>query len=170
MPGQGSFTVQALSLNELVEETSHLLRVSISKKVDLKLNLADKLPPVDGDATQIRQVIMNLISNAGEAIGDNDGVITISTDVMVAGQRHVQEMHLGEDLGKGRYVYMEVSDTGCGMEPETQAKVFDPFFTTQFAGRGLGLAAVLGIVRGHRGAVKVYSEPGKGPTSPVLFP
>ena len=168
--GKGRFTVEALSLNELLEETSRLLRVSISKKVDLKLNLADKLPPVDGDATQIRQVIMNLITNAGEAIGDNDGVITISTDVMVVAQRHVQEIYLGADLCEGRYVYLEVSDTGCGMAPETQAKVFDPFFTTHFAGRGLGLAAVLGIVQGHRGAVKVYSEPGKGATFTVLFP
>ena len=168
--GRGQFLVERLDLNGLVRETAFLLESSISKKVACRYNLAPALPPVEADPTQIRQVLMNLVTNASEAIGDRDGAITISTGVVWADREYLKATYLDEDLPEGFYVYVEVSDTGCGMDPDTQKRIFDPFFSTKFTGRGLGLAAVLGIVRGHRGAIKVYSEPGKGSTFKVLLP
>ena len=113
---------------------------------------------------------MNLITNASEAIGDRSGIISITTGAVDCDRAYLTESYLDEELPEGLYVSLEVADTGCGMDAETRAKLFDPFFTTKFTGRGLGLAAVLGIVRGHRGAIKIYSEPGKGTTFKVLFP
>ena len=174
--GKGRFVIKPIDLREIVEEMAHLLKVSISKKATLKYNFADNLPPIDGDATQIRQIIMNLITNASEAIGDNVGVISLSTGTMecdrayLDGGYEILRTGLDEPLPEGRYVYLEVSDTGCGMDNEAIEKVFDPFFTTKFAGRGLGLAAVLGIVRGHHGTINIYSELGKGTTFKILFP
>jgi CheY-like chemotaxis protein len=174
--GRGRFVVEPIELNEFVEEMGHLLEVSISKKVVLKYNFADNLPAFDGDAAQIRQVIMNLITNASEAIGDASGVIALSTGAMDCDRAYLDSVDeilragLDEPLGEGLYAYFEVADTGCGMDTETIKKIFDPFFTTKFTGRGLGMAAVLGIVRGHRGAIKVHSEVGKGTTFKVLFP
>jgi two-component system cell cycle sensor histidine kinase/response regulator CckA len=122
------------------------------------------------DATQIRQVVMNLITNASEAIGDRSGVISITTEAMECDREYLKEMFLDEDLPEGVYVSLTVADTGRGMDANTLNRLFDPFFTTKFTGRGLGLAAVLGIVRGHKGAVKVYSEVGHGATFRVLLP
>lgn len=113
---------------------------------------------------------MNLITNASEALGDKSGVITLRTGVMKADRAYLSETHLDAELAEGTYAYLEVSDTGSGMDRETKEKIFDPFFTTKFLGRGLGLAAVLGIVRGHRGAIWVDSEPGRATTFRVLFP
>ncbi len=168
--GKGKFIIQRLNLSRIVEEMSHLLQVSISKKVFLRYNFASNLPSVEGDPTQIRQVIMNLITNASDAVGDRSGIITISTGALYADTAYLSESYLDDDLPEGYYVYVEVSDTGCGMDEETRSKIFDPFFTTKFTGRGLGLAATLGIVRGHKGAIKVYSEVGKGTTIKILFP
>ncbi|MCK4340867.1 MAG: PAS domain S-box protein [Phycisphaerae bacterium] len=168
--GRGRFVIEALDLNEVVNEITHLLEVSISKKVVLKYNFAENLPAIEADATQIRQVIMNLITNASEAIGEKSGVISISTGALDCDRAYLNKTNLDEDLSPGLYVYIEVADTGCGMDGETCRKIFDPFFTTKFTGRGLGLAAVMGIVRGHQGALKVYSEPGRGTTFKVLFP
>lgn len=168
--GKGRFIIQRLDLTKVVEEMSHLLQVSISKKAFLRYNFAANLPAVEGDPTQIRQVIMNLITNASDAVGEKSGVITICTGALAADSAYLSETYLDDDLPEGCYVYVEVSDTGCGMDEETQAKIFDPFFTTKFTGRGLGLAATLGIVRGHKGAIKVYSEVGKGTTIKLLFP
>ncbi len=167
--GRGRFVVQALDLGSLVAETAQMLQVSISKKATLRFQLGSGLPPIEADATQIRQVIMNLVINASEAIGDRPGVIHLTT-----GHVHLDRASFSGipeyDLPDGEYVFMEVSDNGSGMSAETRAKIFDPFFTTKFTGRGLGLAAVLGIVRGHKGAAKVYSEPGRGTTFKLLFP
>ena len=113
---------------------------------------------------------MNLITNASDAIGDKSGVVTITTGAMDADGAYLSETYLDDDLPEGTYVFLEVSDTGCGMDDVTKTKLFDPFFTTKAAGRGLGLAATLGIMRGHRGAIKVYSEPGQGTTFKVMFP
>ena len=113
---------------------------------------------------------MNLITNAAEAIGDEMGVITVRTGLLEADRQYLTTTYLAQDEPAGTYVCLEVSDTGCGMDEETKARIFDPFFTTKFTGRGLGLAAVLGIVRGHRGAIKIYSEPGRGTTFKVLLP
>jgi CheY-like chemotaxis protein len=168
--GKGRFVIQRLNLNAVVEEMTHLLQVSIAKNVVLKYNFAPALPAVEADATQLRQVVMNLVVNASEAIGSRSGVITITTGAMHADRSYLNEIYTAPDLPEGDYVYLEIADTGSGMDAETREKVFDPFFTTKFTGRGLGLAAVLGIVRGHQGAIKVYSEPGRGTTFKVLLP
>ncbi|RME84870.1 MAG: response regulator, partial [Zetaproteobacteria bacterium] len=136
-----------------------------------RLDLADNLPPIYADPAQLRQVVMNLVINASEAIGEKSGAITIRTGVMHADEAYLRTTFVPEEKIKpGRYVFLEVSDTGSGMDAATMARIFEPFFTTKFTGRGLGLSAVLGIVRAHHGAIKVYSEPGKGTTVKVLFP
>jgi len=168
--GRGKFVVQPTSLSALVEEMGHLLESAISKRAVLNYDFARDLPAIDADATQIRQVVMNLITNASEAIGDESGVIAVTTSAVHVDRSYPAPTFLSENLADGRYVCLEVSDTGCGMDTETQAKIFDPFFTTKFAGRGLGLAALLGIVRGHGGAVNVRSEVGNGTTFRILFP
>ena len=168
--GRGRFVVEAINLNELIREMSHLLEVSISKKVVLKHNMANNLPLVDVDATQMRQVIMNLITNASEAIGERSGVISLTTGAMECDQAYLHDIFIDTELPDGDYIFIEVADTGEGMDQETLKKIFDPFYTTKFTGRGLGLAAVLGIIRGHKGAIKVYSETGRGSTFKILLP
>ncbi len=168
--GKGRFVVKRLDVNTLVDETAQLLRVSISKKAVLQFEFAPALPPVVGDATQIRQVIMNLVINASEAIGDQSGFITLRTGLLRADHAYLQSTLIAHDPAPGDYAFIEVSDTGKGMSPEVQAKIFEPFFTTKFTGRGLGLAAVLGIVRGHQGALKVQSAEARGTTFRVLLP
>jgi CheY-like chemotaxis protein len=118
----------------------------------------------------MRQIIMNLVINASEAIGDKSGVIAITTGCMDCDRNYLNDVWLDENISEGLYVYLEIADTGCGMDKETLARLFDPFFTTKFTGRGLGMAAVLGIVRGHKGAIKVYSEPKRGTTFKILLP
>jgi PAS domain S-box-containing protein len=169
--GKRQLTVGAIDLNEVVEEMSQLLEVSVSKKAVLEYELAANLPAIEADATQLPQVVMNLIVNASEAIGEESGVIRVSTGTMECDSDHLKKTFFrGEDIAEGVYVYLEVSDTGCGMDEETKEKIFDPFFTTKFTGRGLGLATVLGIARAHEGAIELYSEPGKGTTIKVLLP
>jgi len=175
--GKGRFVIESIDLGELFEEIAHFLEVSISKKARLEVDLAENLPAFEGDATQIRQIAMNLITNASEAIGDRIGVISLSTGAMHCDRAFLEDS--GEFLSpgldnnppaEGLYVYLEVADTGSGMDPKTVEKIFDPFFTTKFTGRGLGLSAVLGIVRGHKGTMKIDSEVGRGTTIRVLFP
>ncbi|MFW5869576.1 MAG: response regulator [Planctomycetota bacterium] len=168
--GKGRFVVRPIDLNELVDEMLHLLEVSMSKKAVLRRDLAEDLPLIEADASQIRQIAMNLVTNASDAIGEGSGTITIRTCLLEADERYLTGLFPNDELTPGRYVCLEVADTGCGMDEETRRRVFDPFFTTKFAGRGLGLAAVLGIVRGHRGAISVYSEPGAGTMFKVLLP
>ncbi len=168
--GKGKFVVQTINLSDMVEEMTRLMEVSIKKNVVIKYHLSDQLPAVEADMAQLQQVILNLITNANEAIGDKSGVISFATGVMHADSSYLQEAISGDTLPEGRYVYIEVSDTGCGMNSDTMQKMFDPFFTTKFTGRGLGMSAVLGIVRGHHGALRVYSEPGKGTTFKILLP
>lgn len=168
--GKGQFLIQPLKLSKLIEEMVHLLEVSISKRVTLRFSVAQNLPSVLGDPGQLRQVFMNLILNASDAIGDRDGVISVTTGVVKADRDYLAQTYLDENLPEGEYVFAEVSDTGCGMDAETIRRIFDPFFTTKFTGRGLGLAAVLGIVRGLRGAIRVYSHPDAGSTFKVLLP
>jgi len=168
--GKGRFVVQPLDITALVEELGQLLGTVVSKKAALHYKLDQELPAVEADATQVRQVVMNLITNASDALGDEGGIIRVNTGMVTADRQYLASTYLDEDLVPGDYVFIEVSDTGCGMDTATRARLFDPFFTTKFAGRGLGLAAVLGIVRGHRGAVKVYSEVNQGTTIKVLLP
>ena len=168
--GRGKFVLETLDLNFLLEEMLHMLQVSISKKIVLRLQPYTPLPSVNVDATQIRQIIMNLVINAAEAIGEKSGTISISTGCVDCDASYLRSVWLNENIADGLYVYLEVADTGCGMAEETLSKIFDPFFTTKFTGRGLGMSAVLGIVRGHKGAIKVYSEPGKGTSFKILLP
>lgn len=168
--GRSRFNIAPTDINHLVEEMGHLLRVSIFKKTILHYDLADYLPPIEAEAAQLRQVVMNLITNASDAIGDKSGTISIHTSLVECTAEFLREFYLDDDLPPGYYVSLEISDTGCGMDSETQLKVFEPFFTTKFAGRGLGMAAVLGIIRGHHGAIKIYSEVGVGTTFKIFLP
>ena len=168
--GKGKFVIEQLNLSRVVEEMAHLLEISVSKRAVLKYRFAPDLPAIEGDATQLRQVIMNLITNASDAIGDSSGVISVSTGLIDADAAYLKTAYMDDDLPEGQYVYLEVADTGIGMDAETAARIFDPFFTTKFTGRGLGLAAVLGIVRSHRGAIKLSTAPGRGTTFTILFP
>lgn len=168
--GKGRFVIQPLNLSVLVEEMAHLLEASVSKKVLLRFEFAHDLPFVEADPSQMRQVIVNLVSNASDAVGDASGCVTVATGVVEADRECFRDTYLCEELPEGLYVYLEVRDTGCGMSPEMLGKIFDPFFSTKFTGRGLGLAAVLGIVRGHKGAIKVRSQVGEGSTFTVLLP
>jgi signal transduction histidine kinase len=168
--GRGRFVVKAINLSSLVTELRGLLNTVISKQAQVRLNLEENLPSVQVDVTQMRQVIMNLITNASDALEDSSGTITICTGVTQVDRNYLASTHMDEDMPTGTYVHLEVSDTGVGMDRASQKRIFDPFYTTKFTGRGLGLAAVLGIIRGHRGAIKVYSEPGKGTAVKVLLP
>lgn len=168
--GKGRFIVKNLSLNQIIQETMHLLHISISKKAVLSSELYEDIPAIEADPTQIRQILMNLVINASEAIGDFSGVISITTGLTRVDREYLGGTVVADELPEGTYASLEVSDTGCGMSPDVLAKVFDPFFTTKFTGRGLGLAAAIGIVRGHKGTIKVYSEEGRGTTFKLLFP
>lgn len=168
--GKGQCVIENIRLRDLIGEMVSLLKASISKKAIFNLNLKESLPPLRGDPSQVRQVVMNLVINASEALGEGTGAITLSTGMMDCTDDYLSEAFLDESLTEGAYVWLEVSDTGCGMDKEIQRRIFEPFFTTKFTGRGLGLSAVLGIVRGHKGTLKVYSEPGRGTTFKVLFP
>jgi signal transduction histidine kinase len=168
--GKGRFAVQPVAMNELIQEMSNLLTISISKSAVLRFNLAENLPSVVADPGQIRQVVMNLITNASEAIGDKSGIISLSTGLHHADEHYLAQTYLNDKLQPGYYLSLEVADTGFGMAPSVQEKIFDPFFTTKLTGRGLGLAAILGIVRGHGGAIRVYSEQGKGTAFKILLP
>ena len=162
--------MRPLDLNSLVMEMGHLLEVSTSKKAVLTYDLADGLPATQADEVQIRQVVMNLITNAAEAIGEGTGAVTMRTGVTFVDGQRLSSYYAKEPLPEGDYVYLEVSDDGCGMSAETLERLFEPFYTTKFTGRGLGLAAVLGIVRGHHGAITIESELAKGTTFRVLLP
>ena len=168
--GKGRFIVQDVNINEVISEMSAILLVSLSKKACLQLNLAPKLPAVEADVTQMRQLLMNLMTNASEALCGESGNVAVTTGAFFCDRSYLTETFAEADLKDGEYVYIEVSDTGCGMDEETRRKIFEPFFSTKFTGRGLGLAAIQGIVRGHKGAIKVYSEQGKGTTFKVLLP
>ena len=168
--GKGAFVVKRMDLSELVEENAHLLKASIPKNVVLKINLQQPLPAVDADPAQLQQVVMNLITNGSEAIGEQTGVITLSTGITDADDSYLRRSRTDEVPPAGRFVYLEVADTGCGMDAATRQRLFDPFFTTKTMGRGLGMSAILGIVRGHRGAIIVDSETGEGTTIRVLLP
>ena len=165
--GRGRFLVEPLALSRLVEEMGELLATVISKKALIEYHFAPDLPAIEGDATQIRQVLMNLITNASDALGDHPGRIRITTGTLLC---EPETPALAGTVPAGEAVFLEVADTGAGMEEATLQRIFDPFFTTKFTGRGLGLAAVLGIVRGHHGAIQVHSRPGVGTSFRLLFP
>jgi PAS domain S-box-containing protein len=170
--GKGRFVVEAIDLGALVRETARLLEVSVGKSAHLQYELDDRLPTVDADAAQLRQVVMNLVTNASEAIESRggDGVIILRTSLVHVDHGGVPGAAPNEDLPAGVYVALDVADTGCGMTEEVKARLFDPFFTTKFQGRGLGLAAVQGIVRGHGGTLTIESTPDRGTCIRVMLP
>ncbi|MBK6940711.1 MAG: response regulator [Planctomycetes bacterium] len=167
--GRGRFDIRTLDLSRFVEETAKLIRASISKTVEVDLRLAERLPAVSADVVQLRQVVMNLLINAAESIGDRPGRVVVSTAERMWTPGELATFRLPPPRGAGRYVVLEVEDDGCGMDDATRARVFEPFFTTKFTGRGLGMSAVLGIVRGHGGGIRVLSAPGRGSTFTVLL-
>jgi signal transduction histidine kinase/CheY-like chemotaxis protein len=168
--GRGRFVVTAIDVSKQIEQITSLIRASIPKNVELRLSLAEGLAAIEGDPTQFQQVMMNLIINAAEAIGPEQGIVEVTTSMCEAREEELQASVTQRPVPPGTYVSIVVRDTGSGMDEQTRAKIFDPFFTTKFAGRGLGLSAVLGIVRTHRGAMLVNSQPGRGTTFRVLFP
>jgi PAS domain S-box-containing protein len=168
--GKSSSIMKTMNLSEAVEEMGRMIEFSISKKAVLHYYLSKNLPSIKADASQVRQIILNLIINASESLGAKGGSISVRTELMECDQSFLLKEQLQDDLLEGFYVYLEVRDTGCGMDHSTLEKIFDPFFSTKFTGRGLGLPTVQGIVRNHGGAIKVYSEPGKGSTFKIFFP
>jgi len=167
---KGSFAVKNLDVSALIKDMINLLKDSISMDFSIEYQLADNLPTVRGDPEAIRRVVMNLVMNASEAMVDKSGTITVSTGVAECDRANLVEAYIGESLPEGQYVYIEVSDTGCGMTPEIQTKIFDPFFSTKIHGYGMGLSVVFGIIYAHRGAIKMQSESGKGSTFQILLP
>jgi len=168
--GKGRFTPESLDLNEIVHDLDRMLRASLPKSTALSFQLAEGLPPIKGDAGQMQQVVVNLVANAGDAIGSAGGEVTIATELVDLDKSFFAGTVAAETLPTGKYVALEVADTGDGMTPEVIERAFEPFFTTRFIGRGLGLASVLGIVRGHDGAVRLESEPGRGTNVRVILP
>lgn len=169
--GKGHFVVRPLDLSELVLDMVRLLEISIAKNVQLRYELATALPAVEVDLAQMRQVIMNLVINASEAMGGGNGEVMVATGVGELDGEALQKMDSGDDMAQpGRYIWLEVKDNGCGMDDVTRARLFEPFFTTKFTGRGLGMSATLGIVRSHRGMITIFSRPGQGTTFRVWLP
>jgi PAS domain S-box-containing protein len=168
--GKGVFVISRLNLNHLVNENTILFRTAVPRTVTIDLQLSNELTYIMGDAAQIQQVIMNLITNASEAIEVPFGRIAFSTGRQICDKACLSISRLEEKPAAGHFVYLEVSDNGSGMREEIQEKIFDPFFTTKFTGRGLGMSALLGIVKAHSGALFLESSPGKGTTIRVLFP
>ncbi len=169
--GRGQFRINSININTFVEENSHLFNVAIPKNVEIEKTFCTSPTFIQADASQIQQVIMNLVMNAAEAYNGQSGKISIKTSVedVIEGNQFNMRM-TGDSLSPGKYVKIEVVDFGTGMDEYTLSRIFDPYFTTKFTGRGLGLAAVLGIVRGHNGGIHIQSETGKGSTFELMFP
>lgn len=168
--GRGRFVLQAVNLGELLKDKADLFRASVDRHVRLTLLLDSQVPPIEADPLQMEQIVINLLTNAAEAIGEDDGEITVKTGLRECDDTYLKWSRLEEKPPAGSYVFLEVTDTGCGMNAETQQRLFEPFFSTRLVGRGLGMPAVMGIVRSHLGAIMVDSEPGRGTTVTVLFP
>jgi two-component system, cell cycle sensor histidine kinase and response regulator CckA len=168
--GKGRFVIAPVDLCKLVSDVSSLIRTSISKKITLVLDVPEDCPQVEADRAQLQQLVMNLVINGGEAIGDQPGTLTVRVRPEYFTEKRERPRAEGFPIVTGEYVRIDVTDTGMGMDAETRNRIFEPFFTTKFLGRGLGLSAALGIVRGHRGAISVRSGPGQGTTFTVLLP
>jgi PAS domain S-box-containing protein len=168
--GKGRYLLIHTDLNEVIHENESLFRTAISPRSEFAVVIAPDLPGIKADPDQLRQVIMNLVINAAEAIGDGPGVITVSTGLLECDDRYLSLSRMDEKPSPGGFVFLEVSDTGHGMDEETRERLFEPFYTTKFMGRGLGMSVVLGIVRSHGGAIMLESEAGRGTVVRVLFP
>jgi signal transduction histidine kinase/CheY-like chemotaxis protein len=168
--GKGKFVIHHVSLTTLVESMAQLLRASVRKSIALTFELCPASAVVAVDVTQIRQVLLNLVTNAGEAIGDASGHVAVRTLTVEATAEMLDQAFAASDMRPGLHAAIEVEDDGCGMDEQVRQKLFDPFFTTKFAGRGLGLAAALGIVSSHHGTILLRTAPGDGTRFTVLFP
>lgn len=168
--GRGQFVVRPVDLSAIVRDMAHLLEVSVAKRAVIKSELAAGLPAIRADVTQVGQIVMNLITNAAEALNEGVHEIRVRTGVRHCTEAELSASYVDDALPEGEYVFLEVADDGCGMDEEQRSRMFDPFFSSKATGRGLGLAAVLGIIRGHGGAIDVASAPGEGTRITVCFP
>ncbi|MGQ9499737.1 MAG: PAS domain S-box protein [Dissulfurimicrobium sp.] len=168
--GQAMFMPREIELAAFIREKIHIIRTILPQKAELRLDIQTEPILINADPTQMKDLVMNLVTNATEALNDANGVITIKAGMMYADKEYISHSFLAEESKEGAYAFIEVSDTGMGMDEETLARIFDPFFTTKFPGRGLGMAAVLGIVKGHNGMINVSSRPSQGTTVRVLLP
>jgi two-component system cell cycle sensor histidine kinase/response regulator CckA len=169
--GRGQFVVGPVDVSELVEEIDALVKASIPKTVEIRLELGKNIPAIEADRTQIQQLVMNLVINGAEAIGESrHGAVSLKTGVEWLNADSLRAAFPAAQLRPGEYVFVEVEDDGSGMDEKTKARIFDPFFTTKFTGRGLGLAAAIGIVSTHNGAISVVTAPGEGARFKVVFP
>ena len=168
--GQGRFVVEALDVAALLQRSMQLIRSSVPPAVDIQIKIPPAIPNIDADESQVRQVVMNLVANAVEALENRPGLITLAAGVLDSHRLPAAPIWPHTPLPDGSYVYIEVTDSGPGIPTERLGKIFEPFYTTKFTGRGLGLPAVLGIVRGHKGAIQVATTLGKGSTFRILFP
>ena len=168
--GKGKFIISSMSLTQMIDEMMNLLNTSISKHATLHFDLAPQLPLITADASQIQQIIMNVAINASEAIGEQNGTINVRTGVEYYDKEKLHASRLEMKPEPGDFVFLEIEDTGCGMDEDTINRLFDPFFSTKFTGRGLGMSAVLGIVSGHKGAIFINSQKGHGTIFKILFP
>lgn len=168
--GEGVSDIQPVDLGEVVAEMTALLQASVPRRVEITHELAAELPKVSGDITELRQVVLNLITNASEAMGPEGGTVRLCTGTRYCDRTYLDSCVTHDRLSTGQYAFVEVSDTGAGMDKATIDRMFEPFFTTKFTGRGLGLASVMGIVRRHQGTVWLQSTPGRGTTMRALFP
>ncbi len=168
--GKATLTQSQVNMWMLVDEMVSMLKATINPNVTILSDLPANIPFITGDASQLRQVVMNLIINASEAIGEEQGNVHVSLTkrAVIAGQ--AESDHLGNIIMPGTYVCIEVADSGCGMDDETKQRIFEPFYTTKFSGRGLGMSAVLGIITAHKGALQLASQPGQGSTFKLYLP
>ncbi len=168
--GKGIFQLASVDLGRLIRENVDFFRTVISKRIELSILTSSDIPMITADPGQIQQVVMNLITNASEAIGENPGTIVVKSGVLDCDEALLGQSLLDEKPSPGRFACIEVSDSGCGMSDESRKRIFEPFYTTKFTGRGLGMSAVLGIIKVHDGAILIESTPGSGSTFTVLFP
>ncbi|MEI6208590.1 MAG: ATP-binding protein [Desulfuromonadales bacterium] len=168
--GKATFTLSQINMVELVNEMVLMLKATTNKNVAIKPDLSTDVPTISGDASQLRQIVMNLIINASEAIGEAQGVIQISLTKKAIEEGQAAKDHIGNIIPPGCYACLEVADTGCGMDDETKRRIFEPFYTTKFTGRGLGMSAVLGIISAHKGALQLTSQSGQGTTFTIYLP
>jgi signal transduction histidine kinase len=168
--GKGGLRVARVNLNDIIENMQYLLQVTIPNTIVKVFVPAEEPCFITGDVDQLQQVVMNLVINAVEAIGDHEGAIGIATGRMTCSASFLAGCWFNDGASEGEYFFLEVSDNGCGMDGEILARLFDPFFSTKFIGRGLGMAAVLGIIRLHKGAIQILSKPGVGSTFQILLP
>ncbi len=168
--GQGKFVVELVNLSEVIGAKEDLILAAVPAGVLLRFEFADGLPSMQADMAQLERLVMNLVVNGVEAIGTDAGAVTVRTGIVDLGGETAHQHGAEDDVPAGKYLFLEVQDTGGGMDESTRAMIFDPFFSTKSMGRGLGLAATLGIVRAHGGTIRVQSAPANGSTFTALFP